>query len=122
MNSKILREYVLPVLMVFGAVLNLLSFLIMRRMRNFSITSKYMSLLGLVDLSVLLVGAGANLLANHFSFSPDLMSVCLCKLVSFSFYFLADLSVFIIVIMTVERFYAVFRPGNYRHHIRRHNG
>lgn len=112
MNSKILREYVLPVLMVFGAVLNLLSFLIMRRMRNFSITSKYMSLLGLVDLSVLLVGAWANILEKFYSFSPNLLSVFLCKLVSFSFYFLADLSVFIIVIMTVERFYAVFRPGN----------
>ncbi len=106
------RAYVLPILIVMGTFLNILSFLVMRRMRSYSTTSKYMAILGLIDSGVLIVGGCANWLftQSYFTFSISLLSRVSCKLISFSVYFMTDLSVFIIVIMTAERFYAVWRP------------
>lgn len=105
-----LRAYFLPVLIIGGSVLNMLSFAVMRRIRS-SITSNYMATLGLVDSGVLIIG-GVSLWMHtvESSFSFPLLSTMTCKLVPFALYTLADLSVFIIVIMTAERFYAVWRP------------
>lgn len=105
-----LRVYFLPVLVIGGSVLNMLSFAVMRRIRS-SITSNYMATLGLVDSGVLIIG-GVSLWMHTVdsSFSFPLLSTITCKLVPFALYTLADLSVFIIVIMTAERFYAVWRP------------
>jgi hypothetical protein len=106
------RSYVLPCLIVMGVFLNTLSFLVMRRMRSYSTTSKYMGFLALIDSGVLIVGGCANWLfaQSYYTFSMSLLSRLSCKLISFSVYFMTDLSVFIIVIMTGERFYAVWRP------------
>ena len=108
--ASVLRLYVLPVLIICGIILNMLSFMVMKRLRP-STTSKYMSLLGLVDTSALLIG-GLSLWAHSISsnFSITLLSTITCKIVPFLLYTLLDLSVFIIVIMTAERFYAVWRP------------
>lgn len=105
-----LRVYFLPVLVIGGSVLNMLSFAVMRRIRS-SITSNYMATLGLVDSGVLVIG-GVSLWMHTVdsNFSFPLLSTITCKLVPFALYTLADLSVFIIVIMTAERFYAVWRP------------
>ena len=107
-----LRVYILPVLILFGTILNLLSFMVMRRMQSFSTTSKYMAALGLIDSGVLIIGGCSNFVSTYIvdQFTNSLFSKLSCKLISFSFYFMADLSVFIIVIMTAERFYAVWRP------------
>lgn len=105
-----LRLYVVPVLVIIGFILNMLSFLVMKRIRS-STTSNYMALLGLVDSGVLLIGGFSlwthTINANIAFTSASIIS---CKLVPFLMYTLADLSVFIIVIMTAERFYAVWRP------------
>lgn len=105
-----LRVYFLPVLVIGGSILNMLSFAVMRRIRS-SITSNYMATLGLVDSGVLIIG-GMSLWIHTVdsSFSFPLVSKMTCKLVPFALYSLLDLSVFIIVIMTAERFYAVWRP------------
>lgn len=106
-----LRVFVLPVLIVCGFVLNMLSFLVMKRIRSCSTTSNYMAFLGLVDSGVLLIG-GVSLWVHsvNTNFSFTLASILTCKLIPFLMYTLADLSVFIIVIMTAERFYAVWKP------------
>jgi hypothetical protein len=45
--SIVLRSFLLPIIIVVGSFLNILSFLVMRRIK--SNTSFYMSVLGLVD-------------------------------------------------------------------------
>ena len=105
-----LRLYILPGLVLVGFVLNMLSFFVMKRIRS-STTSKYMALLGLVDCGVLVIG-GVSLWIHTLdsNISIAYLSSITCKLLPFLMYTLADLSVFIIVIMTYERFYAVWRP------------
>ena len=104
------RIYILPVPIIAGIFFNFLSILVMRRMRA-SATSSYMSILGLVDSGVLIVG-GISLWMHTIDSknSPIFISPLSCKLIPFFLYSLMDLSVFIIVIMTYKRFYAVLRP------------
>jgi hypothetical protein len=106
----ILRIYVLPVLIFTGFILNMLSFLVMRRLHG-TTTSYYMAILGLVDCCVLVVG-GINAWLYYINpeYAITIHSNIWCKLVPFLFYSSADLSVFIIVTMTAERFYAVWKP------------
>ena len=108
-STYALRQFMLPVLIVFGFILNMFSFLVMKRIKGSS-TAQYMSFLGLVDSGVLLLG-GVNLWLHSVNYnSLPMASVIGCKLVPFMFYSLADYSVMIIVIMTCERFYAVWKP------------
>jgi hypothetical protein len=75
-----------------------------------SATTKYMSFLALIDSGVLLIG-GISLWINTINYSSLLtVSIVSCKLIPFLFYSLADYSVVIIVLMTFERFYGVWRP------------
>ena len=108
--AHFLRAYILPVLIICGFFLNMLSFFVMRRIKN-STTSNYMACLGLIDSGVLIIGA---LSLWVFTLNPDssilINSQITCKLIPFLTYTFADMSVFIIVIMTAERFYAVWRP------------
>jgi hypothetical protein len=102
--AYVLRVYMLPVLIIGGSILNMLSFAVMRRIRSSS-TSNYMATLGLVDTGVLVIG-GVSLwmytVDSNSSF--PVLSIVTCKLVPFALYTLLDLSVFIIVIMTGERY------------------
>jgi len=108
-STYFMRRFMLPILITCGFVLNMFSFFVMKRIRGSS-TAKYMSFLGLVDSGVLLLG-GVNLWLHSVNYnSLPMASVIGCKLVPFMFYSLADYSVMIIVIMTCERFYAVWRP------------
>ncbi|RNA33907.1 FMRFamide receptor-like [Brachionus plicatilis] len=106
-----LRVFALPCIIIFGFVLNVVSFFVTRKIRNLSITSHYMGSLGLIDSGVLLVG-GVNMWVHTINptFSFTLLSILNCKFVPFFFYTFADWSVFVIVIMTAERLYAVWKP------------
>ena len=108
--ARFLRLYILPFLLFSGFFFNILSILVIRRMRK-SATSKYMSILGVVDSGILVVG-GISLWIHTFDskFSIYFMSSLSCKLVPFFLYSFMDMSVFIIVVMTYKRFYAVCRP------------
>lgn len=106
-----LRVFVLPCIVIFGFVLNIVSYFVTRKIRNLSITSHYMGSLGLIDSGVLLVG-GVNMWVHTINpiYSFTLLSILNCKFVPFFFYTFADWSVFVIVIMTAERLYAVGKP------------
>ena len=106
-----LRVFVLPCIVIFGFVLNMVSYFVTRKIRNLSITSHYMGSLGLIDSGVLLVG-GVNMWVHTINpiYSFTLLSILNCKFVPFFFYTFADWSVFVIVIMTAERLYAVWKP------------
>lgn len=103
-----LRKFILPILISCGFILNMFSFLVMKRIKGS--TAKYMSFLGLVDSCVLLLG-GVNLWLHSVNYnSLPMATVIGCKLVPFLFYSLADYSVLIIVVMTGERFYGIWKP------------
>jgi hypothetical protein len=117
MNDKsyYLRVTLLPILITIGIILSIISFLVMKRLRNFSTTSRYMAFLALSDSGVLFFGGMTNFINTiltqlNISFSYSLFCIFYCKFISFFLYTLTDLSVFIIVIMTSERFYAVWQP------------
>ncbi len=107
--SSVLKTIILPFLIVCGFISNTISFFVMRRIKTSS-TAKYMSFLALIDSGVLIVG-GLSLCANTSYYnSMPILSVIGCKLIPFMFYSFADFSVLIIVLMTFERFYGVWRP------------
>ena len=104
-----LRSYGIPGLITIGIILNTMSFLVLKRIKSSS-TAQYMSFLGLVDTGVLLAGAFSIWLHYINLDSLPFISWLGCKLTMFLFYTLADYSVLIIVIMTAERFYGVWKP------------
>lgn len=111
--TQILRTFVIPIVISCGVLLNLISFLVLKRIKSSS-TAQFMSFLGLIDLGVLIAGSSNMWLNNiHFNSMP-IISVIGCKLTLFSYYTLADYSVLILVIMTVERFYGVWKPVHTR--------
>jgi hypothetical protein len=107
--ANYLRSYGIPGLITIGILLNTMSFLVLKRIKSSS-TAQYMSFLGLVDTGVLLAGAFSIWLHYINLDSLPLISWLGCKLTMFLFYTLADYSVLIIVIMTAERFYGVWKP------------
>ena len=103
-----LRVVIFPVVIIVGIILNLLSFFVMRRVQG-STTSYYMAVLGLVDCGVLIIG-GISAWSHSFTanLSFTMASNLSCKLIPFLTYTFLDLSVCIIVVMTADRFYAVW--------------
>ena len=107
--ANVLRSYGIPGLITIGIISNTISYLVLKRIKSSS-TAYFMSLLGLVDTGVLLTGA-FSIWLNHINLEPlPLISWLGCKLTMFLFYTLADYSVLIIVIMTAERFYGIWKP------------
>ena len=105
--SYIIRVYVFPVIIFVGSCLNLLSFFVMKRIG--STTGFFMSILGLVDTSILLIG-GVNIWVFARFKQSFLYTNVTCKLFPFIIYSMLDLSVMIIVIVTCERTYAIACP------------
>jgi len=69
-----------------------------------------MSFLALIDSGVLIAGSLSLFANTSYYNSIPMLSVIGCKLIPFLFYSFADFSVLIIVLMTFERFYGVWRP------------
>ncbi len=108
-TAYIIQNILLPALIIFGFISNAISFVIMKRIK-ISATTKYMTFLALIDSGVLLIG-GISFWINSVKYnSSTFISIIACKLIPFLFYSFADYSVYIIVLMTIERFYAVWKP------------
>lgn len=103
--SVYLKLYVIPSLIGVGIILNMASFSVLKSYKSSSI-AQYMSFLGLIETFVLIIGAISLYSLNTVSF----ITVFGCKSTLFLYYSLADYSVYIIIIMTFERFYGVWRP------------
>ena len=110
--TYVIKTFILPCLIVCGFLSNMISFFVMKQIKTSTGTAKYMTYLALVDSGVLIVG-GLGLLTLNCSIPFDsipMLSLIECKLIPFMFYSFADYSVIIIVLMTAERFYGVWRP------------
>ena len=103
--------YTFPILIIVGTLCNILTFLVMRRkkLRNQS-TGFYMAVLAIADELALLVGCLTQWLFSYKNFNILSVSAYACKIFSVVLYTTFDFSVWMVVIMTIERFIAVTFP------------
>ena len=106
--THLIRTVIIPLMITVGLILNTISFAVMKQIK--STTATYMTYLSLVDSGVLSVGLVSLWLHSASHNSLPIITEIGCKIVPFMFYSLADFSVLIILIMTGERFYGVWKP------------
>ena len=101
-----------PCMVLVGVVCNSLIFVIMRRRRMSHLsTCYYMGILAIADTSVLLLGLSVMWLYSlNERWSLLLQSTYVCKFLSFLFYTVSDVSVWLVCMMSVDRCIAVTRP------------
>ena len=108
--THLIEKVFFPIVIVMGTICNLLIFMVMRRkkMRHQS-TYFYMAVLAVDDQLVLIMGC-LNYWLYLLNILNSMKNFVLCKLISFMCYSSLHFSVWIVVIMTVERFIAVALP------------
>lgn len=105
MSSKIFLS-ISPLLLLFGTFTNIFSLLVLsrKRMRKHS-TYVYLAILSVIDLLALWLGIIRDYLAHGYGIYIN--SLLLCKLHSFLFYFTLDFSSWILVAVSLDRFFAI---------------
>lgn len=107
--SNLLLLYISPILF-FGILGNLLSFIVLQRQRKKVSTYFYLCFLSVMDFAVLLTGLagiwGKHLIGKDVQDTSDLT----CKFSIFFGHFFSDVSVWVIIAVTVERFVVVKYP------------
>ena len=98
-----------PILLTVGSIGNIFSFIILLKNIRKTSTYSYLCALALVDLLVLYVGLLRIWIGQFTSDFVDINNV-LCKIGIFLGYVCSDVSVWLIVAVTVERFIAVMFP------------
>ncbi|XP_064611660.1 probable G-protein coupled receptor 139 [Liolophura sinensis] len=108
---KLLLLYIPPILLIFGTFGNVFSFLTLRQKSMAKISTYfYLSVLSLSDFMVLYFGLLRLWVAELTNFDIRDQSDTLCKLVMFLGYVSSDLSVWLIIAVTVERYIVVAHP------------
>ncbi len=104
-GSKIFLSFC-PLILIFGTFTNISSLLVLsrKRMRKHS-TYVYLAILSCVDLMALWLGLTRDYLA--FGFGIYINSTWLCRMHSFLFYYTLDLSSWILVAVSLDRFLAI---------------
>lgn len=109
--QSVLLVYVPPVLLVLGIIGNVLSFIILRhRMMTKQSTYLYLAALTVADTLVLFVGPLRLWVSQFTDLDVKDQSDELCKLVVFLGYTTSDISVWLIIAVTVERYIVVCHP------------
>lgn len=110
-KDHIIEFYTYPIIFLIGTFCNIMTFCVMRRkkMRHQS-TYFYMAVLALTDEMVLIIGCLNFWIYLFFGSNLALLSNMSCKLVCLLFYATLHFSVWMVVVMTVERYIAVALP------------
>jgi hypothetical protein len=110
-NQYIVEFYAFPFIVIVGTICNILTFMVMRRkrMRNQS-TYFYMAVLAIADEMVLINGCLNFWIYLYTKQNILILTIFSCKLASFAFYATLHFSVWLVVVMTIERFIAVALP------------
>ncbi|XP_052223909.1 growth hormone secretagogue receptor type 1-like [Dreissena polymorpha] len=107
--NRLLQLYVPPILLILGTFGNVLSFVIMSRNMFKVSTYCYLALLAIMDTFVLYIGL-LRMWISNFALDIQIISNCMCKLVTFFGYVSSVTSVWLIIAVTIERFIAVKFP------------
>ena len=107
----VIIKYLFPVIVICGTLGNMLSFIVLlrRRMRKTSMYL-YLALLAWADTGVLYLSAFKTWLRVTTGFELLHQSAASCKLVMLFLLFCLDLSAWLIVLLTAERFAVVWFP------------
>lgn len=108
--QKELLLYIPPVLLLVGTIGNFLAFLVLRKFASKISTYSYLSVLALMDLLVLYVGLLRLWIGQLIGKDVKDESDLLCKLAIFLGYVCSDISVWLIIAVTIERYIAVSYP------------
>ena len=107
----VVEFHVFPFIFMVGTMCNILTFIVMRRKRmRHQSTYFYMAVLAIADELVLINGCLNFWMYLYTSKMLVIMSAILCKVVCVAFYATLHFSVWMVVIMTIERFIAVTYP------------
>lgn len=108
LRFKYMVVFVLPVLFIFGILGNVVSFLIFQtdQMKKLS-TSILLSSLAVADTIVLIIGLLPEWCGLLTGFNIQTMSSSICKVVNFILYSTGQISVWLLVAITVERYVVV---------------
>jgi len=112
----LLKRVYPPILFTFGLLGNFLSVLTLRK-RKLTSTSILLTSLAVTDSFVLTNCVLKNWIENMIDFKIHLLSDAMCKFETFLYYFLLQLSPWLMVLITCERAYSVLRPASVRHTI-----
>lgn len=107
--NKVLLLYVPPVLVTIGTFGNVFSFIILRQSMMKVSAYFYLAILSIMDLLVLYVGL-LRLWVGQLTDDVRDQSTWLCKAIIFLGYATSDLSVWLIIAVTAERYVAVCHP------------
>ncbi|XP_060561996.1 growth hormone secretagogue receptor type 1-like [Ruditapes philippinarum] len=112
-DNYVVHRYILlivpPILLIIGSVGNILSFCILFKNTNKASTYTFLSALALADLLVLYVGLLRIWIGQFMTDILDTNNI-VCKAGIFLGYVCSDISVWLIVAVTVERFIVVMFP------------
>lgn len=106
-----MHTFISPLIFCIGIIGNILSIIVLRnkRMNNLSI-SLVLTVLSVTDMIVLTVGLAPEWIGLVFDFDIKVKSSILCKLIHFILYSSSEISAWLIVAVTVERYFIVCRP------------
>ncbi|KAK3085681.1 hypothetical protein FSP39_007067 [Pinctada imbricata] len=108
--GKKLLLYISPIILIIGTIGNLLSFIVFKAHGSKVSTYSYLAALAVMDLFVLYVGLLRRWVAQLSDIDIGDHSDWLCKFVMFFGYVCSDSSVWLIIIVTAERYIAVQYP------------
>ncbi|XP_064633134.1 G-protein coupled receptor 183-like [Lineus longissimus] len=113
--ARHIRVVALPLIILCGTVGNILFFLVLRRrgMNPDSPTSFLLQVLAMVDLLVLSMVLLPKFIGYAMGQELEEIADISCKLINFSNYTMTDLSCWILVLVTIERFIAIAAPSRF---------
>lgn len=104
-----------PILIFFGTVGNVLSVIVLsRKSMNHSVSSTYLLSLSVADLLVLYVGLLRQWIRYMFGYEIRTAANWICKLHWWFLYVTLDFSVWLLVMVTLERLITTFKPFSNR--------
>ncbi|XP_052818226.1 probable G-protein coupled receptor 139 [Mya arenaria] len=107
--QKLILLYIPPILLVVGTFGNLFSFIILLKNTRKASTYSYLSVLAIMDLLVLYIGL-MKLWIAQFMINVEEVNRVFCKTAVFLGYMCSEVSVWLIVAVTIERTIVVLFP------------
>ena len=118
--KSIIIKYIYPIIIIFGLLGNMMSFVMMvrvnKRKKNLYRFSFNLAILSLADLAVLVFGCFREYSEEILDWRLRSMNLFLCKFIYFNCYLFSSFSSYIHAFISVERWYAISYPIKFKIH------